>query len=464
MQLQQQALQTSFNSRASVTGTSGGGGNSNRPVPATRSASVPASDSSNMNTGGNIVTTGTGAASSPQHKIISVRTFVNKLNSENSTGGAPGVNKPNVYKKPPELVAKRLGGGTAAGFVNGRELIEKQKNWTMHFKAAGGNDNTTVKVNGNAVNGSAHHHHHLDNNGSSNEASRAFAVRSSVSPKGSPTKEVPPSPIIMSPPVTKPTVQQPPTLIIELPKQQQPTSEQPIVVSVSKVVFKQQPATTTTTTTTSVDSTAKPKPEPPSPQPPVIAKEIPKVVTDHTSPSPVVAAKTLSPQEALKPQQQQPVDPPPEPVLDPPSISITNPCATTSFSSTTTEDEELTTVIDCLGSTSSLLLNGSCSSLNAEFEHGSGSMSGELFKDVGEEEFVEDVREEDEQDQEEDDDVASQQMKQIRKMVGSSVDEGDVLVEKRTVVEPVKEASKKKQEQVRTEKLFKILILTHFDS
>lgn len=53
----------------------------------------------------------------------------------------------------------------------------------------------------------------------------------------------------------------------------------------------------------------------------------------------------------------------------------------------------MTTVIDCLGSTSSLL-NGSCSSLNQEFEHGSGSISGELFKECGEEEFKEEFVEE----------------------------------------------------------------------
>lgn len=293
---------------------------------------------------------------SPQHKVVSVRSFVNRLNSENGegNGGTPppatGGNKvvaqkPNVYKKPPELVAKRLGGGTAAGFVNGRELIEKQKNWTMHFKSGGQGDGKEVVNGGGKVNG-------VNGNGveeKTKEVTKAIAEDSS-----------------------------------------------PVVVSVSKLVLKH--TTSAPTSPISEETQGLPPPSvvvttPVSPQPPPTTLPPPVIV------SPEITQQSVPP--PLPPKQSPTHQPPPVPsippdspqqqdvVLDPPSISITN---VTSFSSTT-EDEEMTTVIDCLGSTSSLL-NGSCSSLNQEFEHGSGSISGELFKECGEEEFKEEFVEE----------------------------------------------------------------------
>ncbi|CAL8070014.1 unnamed protein product [Orchesella dallaii] len=246
----------------------------------------------------------TNTNNSPQHKIISVRTFVNKLNNETVTG----VTKPHVYKKPPELVAKRLGGGTA-GIVNGRELIEKQKNWTSHFKHSSEHATpNTVKLNGTAPK--------INGNDTTSEEKIIESKSPEPSIKNNGVHELEESSQI--------TV----TAVVEC--------EPPTLVSVSKLVLK----------------------------------------TPETS------------QENL-PEQVDQVTKPPEPPLQK-SLELDSVISTTINPSSFSSTEELTTVVDCLGSNSSLL-NGSCSSLN-NHEYNDIGGSGELFKEVGEDEFLEELR------------------------------------------------------------------------
>ncbi|ODM95047.1 hypothetical protein Ocin01_11628 [Orchesella cincta] len=242
--------------------------------------------------------------SSPQHKIISVRTFVNKLNNETVSGGAPP-NKPHVYKKPPELVAKRLGGGTA-GIVNGRELIEKQKNWTSHFKHSSENATHVVKLNGSAgkVNG--------------NSDSSSISENQQILPK---SPEPPPP-------------QNGETFKVVLPA---PTHQPPQII-------------TEPLKTSAKDARAVTPPPPEKPPEPFVQV----AVTKPPAPDP-------------EPPLQKSLE-----LLDTLTSTTITP---SSFSST----EELTTVVDCLGSNSSLL-NGSCSSLN-NHEYNDIGGSGELFKE-----------------------------------------------------------------------------------